>query len=318
MKITLQGKAGTEVELGESELASIVPRPQAKDHKYTRGVLGVICGSEDYPGAALMSTRAAVNTGPGMVRFIGNAQLNFQVQNYSPEVVCSNDAPEDVRVQAWAAGSGATSRSRQEEITHTIHATEAAVLDAAAVDIAGRWVGTEGQLEPHKILTPHAGELKDFLQWIHVLNETRWQEVVASVGNPDREHIEKEPRRWARIAAELSGATILLKGATTVIASPTGETVSINGGTSWLATAGSGDTLTGILGALLAQHEAHRQQSGDAKPEASTYARLAACAVRIHHRAAALVHSDGLEGPVPPSAVATHISAATASFLACR
>ena len=311
------------VRYSDAELAGCLPQPGAFDHKYTRGVLGMICGSEEYPGAALMSTQAAVNTGPGMVRFLGTDRLNYQIQLNTPEAVCSQQKPEELHVQAWAAGSGANPEYRQQDLLHAIQAKEAAVLDAAAVEVAGRWVAMEAILGSHKILTPHAGELEGFLQWIQVLDAQRWKEKVGEEKAPSRADIEAHPVFWARRAAVLSGATVLLKGATTLIASPSGKVISVAPGTPWLATAGSGDTLCGILGALLAQYEASLEQenstmpaSGEEKPEPENYARIAACAVRIHHLATDVVHQGGLQGPVPPSQVVRHIPQAVATFLA--
>ena len=106
----------------------------------------------------------------------------------------------------------------------------------------------------------------------------------------------------ARRAAELTGATVLLKGWATLVAAPTGELYSQAEATPWLATAGSGDTLAGILGALLAT-----DRTPDTEREPGHYARLAAAAAHLHGRAGALA---AVEGPVtsmlPGSAIQLH------------
>lgn len=301
----------------DAELAKILPQPTLSDHKYTRGVLGMVCGSDEFPGAALMSCRAAINSGVGMVRFVGDDRLNFMVQTHCPEAVTAAQDPEELHVQAWVGGPGATSDARQQALAHTVLAPEAAVLDAAALDLAARIVALETPLGSHKILTPHAGELAGFLEWIHGLNPDKWARIAPQGSSPGRAEIESHPLLWVRCAAQLSGATVLLKGSTTLIASASGQILSVKGGSSWLATAGSGDTLAGILGALLAQYEAARQGRNQepAVPQDQDYALLAAAGVRIHHLAAESLHEKGQAGPLPPTLVASKIPQAMAQFL---
>lgn len=296
--------------LDKADRAELYPAPTFTDHKYTRGVVGIICGSEDYPGAALMSTRAAVNTGCGMVRFVGTSMLNLQVQLHSPEVVCTTEDPEQLRVQVWAAGSGATGDARQRALDFTLHTATPAVLDAAAIEPAARWIGMNGPLPPGKILTPHAGELQTFLQWLSALDTKRWEEYGLEEA-PTREEIEKEQLTWVQHAAKLSGAVVLLKGPVTLIAAPDGYTLSVPGETPWLATAGSGDTLTGILGAILAQAYGAQERSqnpGDLRIDTHSQVQLAALAVSIHQQAALDIHGHEKQGPVPPSVVAERIA----------
>ena len=194
------------------------PRPGATDTKYTRGVLGVVAGAPSYPGAAIMCTQAAVNAGAGMVRFLGDSTARAMVLARSPEVVCSDDQPWDVHVQAWLAGPGVVGDEAQAaRVEAVIEAAEPAVLDAGALDAAARSVA-DARLGPHKILTPHAGELSQIFEWLHGFGLCE--------SGVERTAIEANPLRWAREAARLTGATVLLKGATTVIASPVGATES--------------------------------------------------------------------------------------------
>ena len=316
-----QNRTMEPTEFSESRLRAALCPPQADDHKYTRGVLGVVCGSTTYPGAAMLATRAAIDTGCGMVRSVGPDELSFYVRLHAPEAVCSDEPLERLHVQAWAAGSGAVGEEREAHLAHVVAAEEPAVLDAAALEIAARSVGLNGPLGAHKILTPHAGELHTVLQWLHALlpeqfasATERWGVALDVAAHPTRRQIEENPDAWAGVTAELSGATVLLKGGTTVVASAAGELLSITGRTGWLATAGSGDTLTGIMGSLLAQRVARAEKEEDPLTPRD-YAEIAAVAAELHQRAALAVHGGASTGPVPGTAVARHIAPTIAELL---
>lgn len=303
----------------DTELAEVLPLPDTTSHKYTRGVLGMLTGSDEYPGAALMSVRAAVNSGVGMVKFRGGAGLDSLLHISVPEAVIAHQPAPEVRADAWAVGSGVTGDSRLEETRALIVTGQPTIIDAGAVNLAAQLVADGYSLTPATILTPHAGELEAFFTWLSALSPSLPQGLAA----PTRAEIEQNPAEWAHRAAQLSGATVLLKGGTTHIASPGTERVlNILGATPWLATAGSGDTLTGVLGALLAQHEATRSRSISSEsvptesPTADRYQYLAGAAVRVHVLAAATVHGADRQGPVPPTLVAQHLPSALADFLA--
>ena len=295
------------------------PRPGATDTKYSRGVVGVVAGAPSYPGAALMCTQAAVSTGAGMVRFLGDATARSMVLSRTPEVVCSDDQPWDVHVQAWLAGPGVVGdESQAARVQAVIEAQEPAVLDAGALDAAARSVA-DARLGPHKILTPHAGELSQVFEWLHGFG--------LSGTTVEREEIEANPLHWAQEAARLTGATVLLKGATTVVASPVGGgqrpgdgtgsgqngaaqrgclCLSVGDASPWLATAGSGDTLAGILGAVLAHVAEHPDalvHLGDWARGDGRWAAAAAAGAGLH----ALASRAHGEGPVPPSVLAENV-----------
>ncbi|TDL47183.1 NAD(P)H-hydrate epimerase [Kocuria rosea] len=284
--------------LEPDDVAALWPRPGAASHKYSRGVVGVVAGSPTYPGAALMCTRAAVDAGAGMVRHLGDAATRSLVCLTSPEVVASEDHPDDVHVQAWVVGPGAVGDAAQESrIGAVLAGPIPAVVDAGALDAAAR-AAADGVLGPGKVLTPHAGELEQVLAWLAALG--------GGGQAPDRAAIEAEPARWARAAAEATGAVVVLKGATTVVASPDGTLLSQADGSPWLATAGSGDTLAGIMGAALAGSA----EDPDAFAAAGDWARgdarravAAALAVAVHGYASRL---EGL-GPVPPTALSANV-----------
>lgn len=300
-------------EVSYREVKHLVTAPTFFSHKYTRGVLGLLTGSETYPGAGIMSARAAVNTGAGLVRFAGSSSLNFQLQLTVPEAVCSLEAPENLRVDAWALGSGLAGETRETQVAQVIASGQPAIIDAGAVSLAARLLADGLKLKAHHILTPHAGEAAEALTWLFALAPALLQAQQTGISeSPSRQAIESEPETYARLLARASGATVLLKGGASILANPSGQTYRVQGKVPWLATAGSGDTLTGILGALLARYQAEEAKPGE---DSSAYAQLAAAGVLIHNLAAELVHGPGLSGPTPPSLVAQKIPEALAIFL---
>jgi ADP-dependent NAD(P)H-hydrate dehydratase / NAD(P)H-hydrate epimerase len=206
--------------------------PAEKDDKYSRGVLGVITGSDQYPGAAVLGVEAAVRTGVGMVRYVGPPRAENLVLQRRPEVVSGVG-----RVQAWLVGSGIDRDSRATSVTDTITSAlgkgDPAVIDSGALDLIWSARGAA-------VITPRYRELSF---------------VLGSNGHDvSADAIAADPEGWAVRAADLLAVTVLLKGHTTFVASPEGARITISTGTSWLATAGSGDVLAGILGALVATH----------------------------------------------------------------
>ncbi|MDQ0372939.1 hydroxyethylthiazole kinase-like uncharacterized protein yjeF [Cellulomonas humilata] len=273
------------VRLEPGDVADLWPVPASDAHKYTRGVLGVVAGSRAYQGAAVLTTSAAVQAGIGMVRYLGD--VGDVVVAAHPEVVVGHG-----RVQAWVFGPGvspddAGQRRRIEyAFEHVRERGEAAVVDAGALELLPAHVG------PHAVLTPHAGELARVL--------TQRGETV------DRAAVEAEPLRWARRTHELTGATVLLKGPVTVVAGAQGAAYAQADAPAWLSTAGAGDVLAGLLGALLAG----RVDAIHEDP--SLAAALAATAALVHGRAA---HRANPGGPISARAVADALPATIAELL---
>ncbi|MCT1873480.1 NAD(P)H-hydrate dehydratase [Brevibacterium luteolum] len=238
----------------DAALATLWPRPQAGDHKYSRGVLGLVAGSARFPGAGVLTASAAVATGVGMLRLLAPAEVTETVLQTYPEVV--TDAG---RVQAWAIGPGAPDRLTMQ---HAITAAESQqlplVIDAGGLSLLTR------PLETSCILTPHAGELAELLARL-------------GTGAPSRSEVEAEPVTHAVRAAQVLEAIVLLKGNRTIIARPDGTVVAPEPGPATLATAGTGDVLTGILGTLLATTHGTDIDLAD----------LAGLAVLMHARAGA-------------------------------
>jgi len=259
--------------------------PQATDDKYSRGVLGVRTGSTEYPGAAVLGVEAASRTGVGMLRYLGPRRVGALVLQRRPEVVTA-----DGRVQAWLLGSGMDAGSRSAETTKQLQKAlrqgVPTLLDAGALDLTGAGTGA-------RVITPHYRELAALLG--------RSEESVTVA------EIAAEPGQWSVRAAGLLGVTVLLKGSTTHIASPSGIRLTVSGAPAWLATAGSGDVLAGILGALLATNAARIDADADA------LAALAATAAFVHGAAA---HRASGGGPILALDIAEAVPATIAALLA--
>lgn len=296
------------------QCARVLTAPTSASHKYTRGVLGLLTGSKEYPGAALLSARAAVNTGAGLVRFLGEPALNPLMHLSVPEAVCTlSDHPEELRVDAWALGSGVSGEERQKLVGQILQGGYPAVIDAGATALATQLVALDGlKLAAHHIMTPHAGEAADMLRWLEALKPQLVSELTQA---PSREEIETNPLRYAVLLAKALGATVMIKGATTAISSDSGEAYTVTGHSPWLATAGSGDTLTGIVGTLLARYQAETPEE-EQKPD--DYALIVAAAVLIHGKAADRVHPGSVRGPVPPTLLADQLPGAVAEALAIQ
>lgn len=206
------------------DLALHWPFPDESSDKYSRGVVGIDAGSEHYPGAAVMNTYGAVYAGAGMVRFLGPAAAAQVIAAQLPNVVFSPG-----RVQAHLLGSGWGDRADGAEVIASAVDSGLPVL----VDADGlRQLPT--RLPARCLLTPHAGELARLLDC-------------------PRGEVQADPVAAVRAAAGLTGATVLLKGATQLVARPDSIQVGVAvAGPAWTAQAGSGDTLAGICAALLA------------------------------------------------------------------
>lgn len=298
--------------LEDADLAGVWPAPGEGDHKYTRGVLGTVAGSDAFPGAGLMCVRAAINAGAGMVRYTGGDALAGLMALECPEAVRSEHVGAD-RVQAWAVGSGATGGAAEREIRAALDSGLPVVADAAAIQILAGAAGEGERARASVVMTPHAGELASALEWAVRLSPAAGERLRTAAleaglaeedlpedGFPDRSGIEAAPLPWARAAREVLGGTLLLKGGTTVVAGP-GVVLAHTGGSPWLATAGSGDTLTGMLGAAVACHQA-RVEHGVAPDDDAAWARVAAGALLLQRAI-----STAEPGPLPPTLAAARI-----------
>ncbi|MFF1251045.1 NAD(P)H-hydrate dehydratase [Pseudarthrobacter sp. NPDC058329] len=273
--------------LEDADIADLLPNPARRAHKYSRGVLGVVAGSADYPGAAVLACRGALAAGVGMVRYLGPPEVAGLVRQSCPEVVCSTGKVADNRVQAWLVGSG----MGPEDHEQLQRARDAVESGLPVVADAGALPALPDVLAPHVVLTPHAGELAALLKRLGA--------------DLDRSAVEEGTLGAARRAAGLTGATVLLKGATTLVAAPSGDVFSQADGTARLATAGSGDVLAGIIGALLAQGgpDVGRPLNPGMEPE-GRWAVLAALGAAMHGRAGRAASDACFGGPIAAGGIA--------------
>lgn len=289
---------GLEVaEWTRADARGFVRVPLPSDDKYAHGVLGVATGSERYPGAAVLGVDAAYATGVGMVRYVGPPRVSDLVLTRRPEAVLGPG-----RVDAWLVGSGMDWLDRLEPV-HSTNKGGGSILDPDLTDeqrvllavTSGLPVVMDAGALPAlavvkgpAIATPHAGEL------------------ARLTGRP-RDGIEAHPLDHARHMADEYGTVVVLKGHTTLIVGPgTGERFEsrVTAPTTWLATAGTGDVLAGIIGALVASHASLLASS----PEA--LAPLAATGCLIHGLAGALAG-----GPLGASDIVPRIAPTIAGIV---
>ncbi|MCU1632048.1 MAG: NAD(P)H-hydrate epimerase [Micrococcaceae bacterium] len=278
----------------DADVAALLRLPTPRDHKYSRGVLGVAAGSARYPGAAALAVGAALATGIGMVRYLGPDAVASLIHQRNPEAVASSGSVAEARSQAWVVGPGAVDDDDQRR-----RAVDAMTSGLPVVVDAGALAGIPERVGPQVILTPHAGELR---------------QVLAERGvDAERSDIVAEPAHFALRAAEITGATVLLKGFTTVVAAPSGILIAQTDATPWLSSAGSGDTLSGIIGALAASvagddHAASRLGLA----EEDLWAAVAAAGALIHGRAG---QRAARRGPIVVSDLPADIGAVIADLL---
>ncbi|MFU0532371.1 ADP-dependent NAD(P)H-hydrate dehydratase [Gardnerella vaginalis] len=287
------------------DVSKCLKKPKPFYNKYSRGVLGLVTGSNEYPGAAILSASAASHANIGMVRYAGPLRAQNLVLQTSPEVVASEQLTG--KIDAITVGSGIpdadhcnteasanqrkyiasilaqyakeNNNSKEQSISQKDNLPPLCV-DAGALDLLPKHVCTK------VVLTPHTGELSSLF--------TRYDLNISA------QQISSNPTHYAQKAADLTGATVLVKGATTAVASPSELHSPIyiaKCAPSWLATAGSGDVLAGILGALLAQRERKENNENCAEncaenyanyAENENYAFIAASAAVIHGISASL------------------------------
>ncbi|HEX4099397.1 MAG TPA: NAD(P)H-hydrate dehydratase [Pseudonocardiaceae bacterium] len=230
---------GLFAELGEPDLrvltaaaiGALWPVPSPTSDKYSQGVVGIAAGSADYPGAAVLCAGAAVLATSGMVRFAGSAA--DAVRARWPEVVATGSVSDAGQVQAWAVGPGlGTGVASRQVLAQVLAAGVPVLADADAITLLARHPELADSRDPGTplVLTPHDREFE------RLTGRPPGTDRVKAAGD----------------AARRFDAVLLLKGNTTIVAAPDGRVLVNPARSSWPATAGSGDVLTGVLGALLA------------------------------------------------------------------
>ena len=206
-----------------------VPKPGPQSHKYSRGHVTVVAGAT-MTGAARLAADAARRGGAGLVTIAASGRGDVYRAG-SPGVLVS-DAPltdllADKRRHVWVCGPGLGPEAARAALPVLLSAGRCVVADA---DVFSAFAGNPDALRGAAVLTPHAGEF------------------ARAFGDPGVDRVAA-----ARAAAARTGSVVLLKGADTIVAAPDGR-VAINvSAPPWLATAGSGDVLSGLIAGLLAQ-----------------------------------------------------------------
>jgi ADP-dependent NAD(P)H-hydrate dehydratase / NAD(P)H-hydrate epimerase len=216
--------------LDRAEVGAHWPVPAPSDDKYSQGVAGIAAGSATFPGAAVLASGAAVQATSGMVRYAGPAA--DVVRSHWPEVVATGSVTDAGRVQAWAVGPGiGTGTSGRDVLRHVLESGLPVCADADSITLLADDPTLWDARDPDAplVLTPHAGE------FARLAGDLGVDRVSA-----------------ARDIAKYYDVVLLLKGNTTIIAAPNGRVLVNASRHAWPATAGSGDVLTGLIGALLA------------------------------------------------------------------
>jgi NAD(P)H-hydrate epimerase len=277
----------------DEDVVSGIPPRGREAHKWQSAVQ-VVAGSPGMSGAPWMVSRAALRTGAGYVR-LGIPGMSPLEAGLPPGELVSRALPEQAwveaaldgidRFKALVVGPGLAASGRAADGSTGIETPVAALLCAApdipavvdadglnALGDLGTVAAVAGARTAALVLTPHAGE------FARLTGDPPGADRVASV----------------RAAAQRSGAIVLLKGSTTIVASPDGEVLLAASGSPRLATAGTGDVLSGVIGALLAR--------------GVPAAQAAALGAHIHGRAADLGFHEGLVASDLPDLVARWLS----------
>lgn len=225
------------------------PVPRTDGHKYARGHAVVVSGEIASTGAARLAARGALRAGAGLVTVASPREaLAVNAAALTAVMVKPVDTPvefgeflSDRRFNACVIGPGAGISGRTRDFVHTaLSAQKHLVLDADALTSFAEepnrlFESIKSSADTHVVLTPHEGEFPRLFSDL-------------SNKNPGRSKLER-----ARDAAQRAGAVVLVKGADTVVAAPDGRATIASNAPAWLATAGAGDVLAGIIAGMLAQ-----------------------------------------------------------------
>ncbi len=256
------------------------PVPGPADDKYSQGVVGVAAGSQVYPGAAVLATGAAVAATSGMVRFAGSAAE--EVLRHWPEVVAAGSVADSGRTQAWTVGPGVgTGTSGRDTVAAVLDRSVPVCLDADAITLVAS--------------TPDLADAAAELPVVFTPHDREFARLAGEVG--------RDRVGAARRAAAKLHATVLLKGNVTVVADQDGRVLAHPAPTSWAATAGSGDVLSGLVGALLAAGLQPWWAAG--------------CAAYLHSTAASLAAGGSVGAPIGASALLAAVPDAIRHVRAC-
>ena len=339
---------GCKVSSHDATLVRYLLKPEADSHKYSRGVVRIIAGSQRFPGAGLLCVAGASHSGVGMIRLNAPERVENLVLAAHPQIVPDGPALTGT-CDALVLGPGLDAQKADWEAAAQLLENTPAVIDASALEPVCALV-KEGKLRlrAHHILTPHDGELA---RCLNLFAGTNTGEIAGKLADKADKPLGKfasqtSPALQRRIQgaqqlAALTGACVLAKGNRTVVVDAKAQVHTLPAATPWLATAGSGDVLAGLMGGLLALNvragaghvgapaasgsatsadaAGTSQQSADAQgrgaPAASAAAlapAIAQLAARLHALAGQLAaeatgpKASGATGPKSASAVVAH------------
>ena len=251
--------------------------PGADDDKYSGGVVGICAGGERYPGAGVLATMAAVRATSAMVRYVGSGAS--EVVRALPEVVAHPSLDDARRVDAWVVGSGrGTDDAAAVELSELLGRDEPLLVDADAITLLAQRPELREKLvarDAETLLTPHAGEFRRLAEAM-AGEEAGADRSAGEIPDPVEHPIDA-----AKAMATALDCVVLLKGRRTVVAMPAehghraGTVRIIDAGTSWAATPGSGDVLSGLVGAWMA-----KDGMAGIAPAVTVHARAAEIAAR--------------------------------------
>lgn len=258
----------------------LIPAPDA--HKYSRGVVQVVAGSKNYPMTALLVAQAALKTGCGLLRINDSDYDPLPVLSQIPEALVGSGTN-----SALVAGPGIDPKDPGRktavlnEVKDAFNQGNPIVLDAGALAFYPDLLqlspsAISGKLGGTVVLTPHCGEAARLLTTLGAGTET---------GGVSAKEVAREPVKWARTLAQVSGASVLLKGRNTIISDPEGNIYSVRAENVGAATAGNGDTLAGIIVSFLANWNSLAKQHGK-ELDPGSIALITAGAAWVHSRLA--------------------------------
>ena len=252
-------EASRKVSSHDATLARYLLKPEADSHKYSRGVVRIIAGSQRFPGAGLLCVAGASHSGVGMIRLNAPERVENLVLAAHPQIVPDGPALTGT-CDALVLGPGLDAQKADWEALTQLLENTPAVIDASALEPVCALV-KEGKLRlrAHHILTPHDGELA---RCLNLFAGTNTGEIAGKLADKADKPLGKfasqtSPALQRRIQgaqqlAALTGACVLAKGNRTVVVDAKAQVHTLPAATPWLATAGSGDVLAGLMGGLLA------------------------------------------------------------------
>jgi len=301
---------GCKVSSHDAALARYLLKPEADSHKYSRGVVRIIAGSQRFPGAGLLCVAGASHSGVGMIRLNAPERVENLVLAAHPQIVPDGPALTGT-CDALVLGPGLDAQKADWEALSQLLENTPAVIDASALEPVCALV-KEGKLRlrAHHILTPHDGELA---RCLNLFAGTNTGEIAGKLADKADKPLGKfasqtSPALQRRIQgaqqlAALTGACVLAKGNRTVVVDAEAQVHTLPAATPWLATAGSGDVLAGLMGGLLALNV--RAGAGHVDTTVASAAALAPEIAQLAARLHALAGQLAAEATSPKPAEVT-------------